>query len=215
MTSGPHVQRLTAVETVSQGQQRTICESRRNESHAKWQSVFLKAGGHVTGICGGYQMMGRIVHDPEGLEGSPGATEGLHLLPVETVLQAPKTTTLSRFAWDGIEGAGYEIHMGQTRLLGGRPLLKVNDRNGRPIEDADGCVVENDRALGTYMHGLFDTPALVTRWLEAVGLTGLDVPATGGLSAKRAQYALLAEHFRRHIDVEKIATLVKKKVRQR
>ncbi|BBO74476.1 cobyric acid synthase [Desulfosarcina widdelii] len=176
-----------------------------------WQSrldAFYAEGGHVTGICGGYQMMGTRVHDPDGLEGPPGETPGLGLLPVETVLQAPKTTTLTRFSWDGIEGTGYEIHMGQTRRQKGRDLLCIAERNGKAVDDADGCLTDDRRAMGTYVHGLFDTPDLIRRWLEAVGLKGIDVPATGGLAAKQEQYTLLAEHFRRHIDVDRIAALM-------
>ena len=178
-----------------------------------WQSrldVYHEGGGHITGICGGYQMMGLAVHDPGGLEGTPGTTNGLGLLPVETTLKAPKTTTLSRFAWDGINGTGYEIHMGQTLLKGGRSLLDVVERNSRAVDDADGCEAEDGQALGTYMHGLFDTPALIARWLEAVGIPGIDVPSTGGLASKMEQYALLAEHFCRHVDIERIAALIEK-----
>jgi adenosylcobyric acid synthase len=177
-----------------------------------WESrilTFNAGGGHITGICGGYQMMGTRVYDPDGLEGEPGATAGLDLLPVETVLQAPKTTTLSRFSWDGIEGTGYEIHMGRTRLHGGKPLLMLHERNGDTVNDTDGCAVENGRAIGTYMHGLFDTPALITRWLSTAGIIGIDVPAAGGLDAKIQQYALLAEHVRCHVDMERISALVK------
>ena len=169
--------------------------------------AFQRAGGHVTGICGGYQMMGTAVHDPGGLEGEPGTTPGLGLLPVETILQAPKTTTLSRFTWDGIDGTGYEIHMGQTRRTAGTPLVTVTARNGKAVEDVDGCMADNGRAMGTYMHGLFDTPALISRWLAQAGITGVDVPTTGGLAARMAQYDLLADHFRKHVDVKKIAAL--------
>lgn len=177
-----------------------------------WQSRindYKAGGGHITGICGGYQMMGVKVHDPDGLEGDPGVTEGLGLLPVETVLQAPKTTTISRFSWDGIEGTGYEIHMGRTRLQGGKPLLAVHDRNGNAVDDTDGCRAEGDRTIGTYMHGLFDTPALITHWLAAVGLSVIDVPATGGVAAKKEQYALLADHVRRHVDIQRISEIVR------
>ena len=177
-----------------------------------WQprlEAFRKAGGQITGICGGYQMMGSAVHDPGGLEGAPGTTPGLGLLPVETVLQAPKTTTLSHFTWDGIDGTGYEIHMGQTRRAGGSPLVTVVSRNGKAISDVDGCLAEDGKTIGTYMHGLFDTPALIARWLELAGITGIDVPATGGLTAKEEQYRLLGEHFCKYIDVEKIAKLLK------
>ena len=176
-----------------------------------WQGrldAFSAGGGHVTGICGGYQMMGTSVHDPDGLEGPPGETPGLGLLPVETVLQAPKTTTLTRFSWDGIEGSGYEIHMGQTRRHKGQDLLHIAERNGKAVDDVDGCLTDDRRAMGTYIHGLFDTPDLIRRWLDAVGLKGIDIPATGGLAAKQEQYALLAEHFRRHIDMDRIAALI-------
>ncbi len=165
-------------------------------------------GGHITGICGGYQMMGLHVQDPDGLEGVPGTSQGLGLLPVETILRAPKTTTLSRFSWDGIKGTGYEIHMGHTRLQGGESLLTLHERNGNTIDDADGCAADTGRAIGTYIHGLFDTPALITRWLASVGLSGIDVPATGGLDAKMKQYTLLAEHVSRHVDMERINALV-------
>jgi adenosylcobyric acid synthase len=176
-----------------------------------WQSRiadYRASGGHITGICGGYQMMGIRVHDPDGLEGAPGTTDGLDLLPVETVLRAPKTTTLSRFSWDDVQGTGYEIHMGHTRLQGGDPLLTVAVRNGNRVDDADGCIAGNGRAIGTYMHGLFDTPALITRWLTAVGLPGMAVPADGGLDAKMKQYALLADHVRQHVDINRIDALV-------
>jgi adenosylcobyric acid synthase len=177
-----------------------------------WQrriAAYHAGGGQVTGICGGYQMMGRRVHDPDGLEGTPGVSQGLGLLPVDTVLQAPKTTTLTRFSWRGIDGAGYEIHMGQTRLQGGVPLLTISERNGSAVVDSDGCTTEDNRAIGTYLHGLFDTPAIIDGWLSIVGLSGVEAPATGGLDAKIEQYGLLAEHFVTYVDVEKIGNLIK------
>jgi adenosylcobyric acid synthase len=69
-------------------------------------------------------------------------------------------------------------------------------------------MIEDGRIMGTYMHGLFDTPALITSWLSAVGLGAVDVPAAGGLVAKMAQYALLAEHFKQHVDMQRINALV-------
>ena len=67
--------------------------------------AYVQQGGHVLGICGGYQMMGRHVHDPNGVEGRPGSTKGLNLLPVETELKAPKVTTLTKFSRLGSCGA--------------------------------------------------------------------------------------------------------------
>jgi adenosylcobyric acid synthase len=176
-----------------------------------WQhriEAYHRSGGHVTGICGGYQMMGKTVQDPHGLEGKPGESKGLNLLPVTTVLQAPKTTTLSRFSWNGVAGAGYEIHMGQSRLDGGKPLLTVHERNGIREIGADGCLSDDQRSLGTYMHGLFDTPELISHWLNIIGLFDIDVPSVGGLAFRDKQYDLLADHLKSHVDIQKIASLV-------
>jgi adenosylcobyric acid synthase len=99
--------------------------------------------------------------------------------------------------------------MGQTRLHGGKPLLVVHERNGGAVNDVDGCALDHGRTIGTYMHGLFDTPAMITQWLKAAGIGGIDVPTVGGLDAKMQQYALLADHVRCHVDVERIRSLVK------
>jgi adenosylcobyric acid synthase len=164
-------------------------------------------GGHLLGICGGYQMLGRAVHDPQGLEGAAGSSAGLDLLPVETVLKAPKFTTLSRFSWAGATGEGYEIHMGQSAVHGGQALFRVHARNGEPCCDADGCSARDGRILGTYMHGLFDTPAILQRWLAGIGLPQMVVSACGGRESRDRGYEELADHFERHVDVAAIARL--------
>jgi adenosylcobyric acid synthase len=176
-----------------------------------WESrltAYAQNGGHITGICGGYQMMGGVVNDPAGLEGSPGSTQGLGLLPITTDLAAPKTTTLTRFSWGDDDGIGYEIHMGQTRRLEGRALLKIQDRNGRTIQAEDGCVSQNGRCLGTYMHGLFDTRAITARWLADIGLRHCRLPQNFGWSYKHKAYELLVEHFQAHVDMDAITNLV-------
>ena len=170
---------------------------------------FAQAGGHVLGICGGYQMLGRKVHDREGLEGDPGATSGLGLLPVETWLKAPKTTTRTRFDWEGAAGFGYEIHMGRTDRTGGDPWARVTARNGEAREDSDGCVVQEGRIMGTYIHGLFDSPAVVGRWLDLIGLGDLAIPAEHGPQVRDRDYDLLAEHFAHHVDMDAIAALTR------
>jgi adenosylcobyric acid synthase len=169
--------------------------------------AYHAAGGHVLGICGGYQMLGRRVHDPEGHEGRPGSTEGLHFLPVETVLRAPKTTTLTRFSWAGSQGAGYEIHMGRTLRQGGEPLFNVLERNGLAAPDEEGCVEPGGRVMGTYMHGMFDSPSITARWLRAIGVDTPQTPALGGLAARDREYEALADHFERHVDVQAIIGL--------
>ena len=136
-------------------------------------------------------------------------TPGLNLLPVETVLMAPKVTTLTRFAWGGAQGAGYEIHMGQTRRLQGSPLFAVTARNGVTMQDQDGCQSPDGRSLGTYIHGLFDSPAITAKWLSAIGLGHLPLPQATGLAVKDRAYDLLADHFEKYIDVKAIAGLIR------
>ena len=167
--------------------------------------AYQQKGGHLLGICGGYQMMGKCVHDPAGIEGEPGTTPGLDLLPIETRLSSPKTTTLTRFLWHDAEGTGYEIHMGQTRRLGGAPLFQVTHRNEVPVNNEDGCQSQDSRIMGTYVHGLFDTPGITKNWFEAIGLTDIEVPATHGLLARQKQYDLLEQHFVQHVDMDSIS----------
>jgi adenosylcobyric acid synthase len=171
-------------------------------------AAYAASGGHLLGICGGYQMLGAAVHDPHGLEGAPGTTPGLGLLPVETTLEAPKTTTRSRFRWEGAEGLGYEIHMGRTVRRGGEFFARVTERNGVAACDEDGCVEPSGRVLGTYLHGLFDAPAVTRRWLAGIGLADLPVTDLHGPAARDRAYDALADHLARHLDVEALAGLM-------
>ena len=169
---------------------------------------FYNNGGQVLGICGGYQMLGRQIIDPEGLEGAPGEIQGLDLLPVQTRLAAPKTTTLARFSWDGISGTGYEIHMGRTERFGGAPWLQVTGPNNGEAAFNDGCMSQDGRVLGTYMHGLFDTPKILEKWLTWIGLPNIKVHEALGLAARDTQYDLLARHFKTHADVGGLLALM-------
>lgn len=180
--------------------------------HSGWAKELVRFAankGHVLGICGGYQMLGQTVHDPDGVEGSPGSTEGLDVLPVLTTLKEPKTTSWSEFSWGGTRGSGYEIHMGCTELLpGGVPLFKVLQRNGLPCQDHDGCISENGRVLGCYLHGLFDEPQILAAWLGWIGVEGFDLETeTGWLQARQREYDLLAKHLQEHVDMPKILDL--------
>jgi adenosylcobyric acid synthase len=154
------------------------------------------------------------VCDPDGIEGTPGATAGLGLLPVETVLKAPKTTTLTDFSWNGIGGKGYEIHMGQTRAPQGCSLVRVQKRNGLVDNDTDGCRSEDGRVLGTYMHGLFDTPAITRHWLAGIGLGAIEVGQMHGPAARDQAYEQLAEHAARHLDLAAITNLLPSRLRE-
>jgi len=165
--------------------------------------AYHRKGGHIFGICGGYQMLGQWVEDPDGLEGKPGRTQALGLLPVHTVLQAPKTTTLSNFAWEGIQGHGYEIHMGRTVLHGGAPLLDIMSRNNIDCADMDGCVTEDRRIAGTYIHGFFDTGEIAEKWLNNICPDIVHDP-DDFFSQREKDYELLGQHFETHIDLTRI-----------
>jgi adenosylcobyric acid synthase len=171
-------------------------------------TAFSRKIGHVTGICGGYQMMGQQVSDPDGLEGTPGNTTGLGLLPIETVLRAPKTTTLTRFSFDGKKGTGYEIHMGHTRRLGGEPMLAITHRNGSSVDEKDGCRVPGTGLTGTYLHGIFDSPSVTRRWLDLIGLVDIPVSDMHGPKSRHRDYGLLAKHMAKNVDMAAIEKLI-------
>jgi len=172
--------------------------------------TYARHAGHVLGICGGYQMLGNYVHDPAGIEGRPGSTAGLNLLPVATELKAPKVTTLTHFYRQEARGHGYEIHMGQTTRNGGASLFRVESRNSVPASDEDGCISAESNSMGTYIHGIFDNPAVTRFWLDHIGLHDVKVSQLEGLEARNREYELLAEHFERYIDVVSIRKLVQR-----
>jgi len=180
----------------------------KSKGWSKRLSEYAATGGNVLGICGGYQLMGKTVHDPNGLEGNPGSTEGLDLLPIETILKAPKTTTRTKFIWNDIPGAGYEIHMGRTTREQSIPLLSIIERNNVACKDDDGCISADSRIMGTYLHGLFDNPRVIKCWLEHIDIKDIDLSDVGGIEARDKEYDLLADHFEEYVDVESIVKLV-------
>ena len=128
----------------------------------------VRRGGHVIGICGGYQMLGKKVSDPDGIEGNVTEIKGLGLLDIETVMEPAKTVRNSE-AWCepfGIGLAGYEIHLGHTQGPDcARPFTTIN---GHP----DGAISKDGRIIGTYLHGLFGNDAFRRVYLERLGITG-------------------------------------------
>ncbi len=171
-------------------------------------TTYARHGGHVLGICGGYQMMGKMVHDADGIEGRPGATRGLELLPVETELKSPKITTLTEFSRDGAHGRGYEIHMGQTHRQGGTALFRVHERNRVSTWDEDGCVGNPSNTMGTYIHGLFDNPQIVRFWLDHIKLNHIEISDLEGFETRNREYDLLAEHVKEYVDLGSIENII-------
>lgn len=125
----------------------------------------LRYGGKVLGICGGFQMLGRAIHDPHGVEGDVGSAEGLRLLDMETTLHTEKTLNQVSgvFVERDVVVQGYEIHMGiSSGPALARPLFKLADRH-------DGAIAEDDQVAGSYVHGLFDASEACNALLEWAG----------------------------------------------
>jgi len=123
-----------------------------------------RRGGHILGLCGGYQMLGRTIGDPDGLEGPAGKIDGLGLLEIDTVLAAPKT--LSPIAGEASDGSGsisgYEMHMGRTTGPGTEhPFLMIDGRS-------DGAIAAGGAVAGCYVHGLFAADAFRHRFLNRI-----------------------------------------------
>lgn len=129
-------------------------------------SQHMRRGGRVIGICGGYQMLGRVVDDPLGLEGSARSVDGLGLLDVETTM-APEKTVRNSQAHSleyGVALSGYEIHLGVTRGADClRPAISIDGR-------ADGAMSADGRVMGTYLHGLFANDAYRAALLRQFGV---------------------------------------------
>lgn len=160
----------------------------------------IRRGGHVMGICGGYQMLGREIVDPEGLEGPPGRIDGLGHLDISTRLQPRKTLALTRAQHiaSGAPVEGYEIHLGQTEGADtARAWLSVN---GRP----EGASSTDGRILGCYLHGLFASDAFRRTYLQSLGATVSDTAFD-----VRIENTLddLARHLEAHLDLDALLAI--------
>src|SRR6202011_3282560 len=159
-----------------------------------------RRGGMVLGLCGGYQMLGGVIHDPAGIEGPAGTAPGLGLLDVETVLSDDKRLEpVSGASSDGIPVCGYEMHMGVTQGPDcARPFARLAD--GSP----EGAVSADGRVIGSYIHGLFSDDRQRAAWLErfAAGGGGIGYDHTIDATLDR-----LAAHLARHIDLDRLLSL--------
>jgi adenosylcobyric acid synthase len=142
----------------------------------------LRYGGKLIGICGGYQMLGDWVHDPDGVESAPGSSPGLGLLPQETMLHGNKTlrNVTGELAALGLAVSGYEIHAGSTHAesIQGEtaPVALFTLRNVEDSEDRfdDGALSVDGQVMGTYLHGLFDQTEMLAHWLQWAGMSQVE-----------------------------------------
>ncbi|MDA8363323.1 MAG: cobyric acid synthase [Gammaproteobacteria bacterium] len=162
----------------------------------------LRYGGRVIGLCGGFQMLGRAIHDPLGLEGEAGSSAGFGLLDTETVLRPDKQLRIVRgmLVSAPAEVTGYEIHAGVTTGPGlAHPVLDLEGRS-------DGAISSDGQILGTYVHGLFESAAACDALLLWAGLRGPESPDYQ--RHREAEIDRLADEIERHLDVVAIEGLL-------
>lgn len=155
-----------------------LMELRRNGCAQAIQHAH-REGKTVIGICGGYQMLGQTVNDPDGIEGSVTSLPGLGLLPIHTTMTAEKTTKQVTFMFEGQECQGYEIHQG--------------------VSDTEESILQTDHCIGTYIHGFLDNAAVINYLLKSN--VSSQEPNVSLAEFKDHQYNLLADHVRKHMDI--------------
>jgi adenosylcobyric acid synthase len=171
----------------------------------------VAAGAWLVGLCGGYQMLGEQLEDPEGVESARPEAPGLGFLPVVTRFCQDKALYQVEAVHQGtgLPVRGYEIHMGESRLLGeSQPIVRIRRRNDRAVDLLDGATAPGGKVWGCYVHGLFDDDAFRQRFLaDARAAFGLPAPQRQGATAE-SPYDRLADAFERHIDMVLLQRIV-------
>ncbi len=179
-----------------------------------WEAMLrrhLRYGGKVFGICGGYQMLGRRIEDPLGIEDTPGESAGLDLLPIDTELMPDKQLCQRqgqlRLHNETVPVHGYEIHVGRSRVApGSTPLVTYDDGS------TDGTISGDQQVAGCYLHGLFDTPEALSALMTWLGHS-VTTPVS---YAQQQQDAIerLADCVEQHLDMAKLESLFHSNWRQ-
>ncbi len=165
----------------------------------------LRFGGKVMGICGGYQMLGQMLHDPEGIEGEAGSSQGLGLLELETTIERKKQLHqvkgyLQVPGLETVQVTGYEIHGGITTGIAlERPLINLGQR-------FDSVMSDDKQVLGTYLHGIFDHPDACKALLVWAGLSHVEIP---DYNQKREEgINRVADAMEEHLDMDRITEIL-------
>lgn len=185
-----------------------------------------KMGTPIIGICGGYQILGKKIMDPKGIECGIEEIGGMSLLDVETIFEEEKDTTQVKGCINfnfqegifkdlgqiGIEG--YEIHCGKSKNQSG--AVSILERLGEKVSYLEGSINEKGSVFGTYLHGIFDSREFTTKIINNIReLKGFDVKEKDNLSYKEfkeKEYDKLADHVKKHVDMEKIYEILEKGV---
>ena len=139
-------------------------------------------GRTIVGICGGYQMLGQMVNDPDGIEGTITKLPGLGLLPIQTTMTPTKTTQQVSFLFEGQTCQGYEIHQG--------------------VSNTNQAIIQTDHCIGTYIHGFLDNAPVIEYLLKDKDVS--TVPLQNYADFKEEQYDKLAEHVRKYVDIPRL-----------
>lgn len=139
-------------------------------------------GRTIVGICGGYQMLGLSVDDPDGIEGTIASLPGLGLLPIRTTMTSTKTTQQVTFQFEGQACQGYEIHQG--------------------VSDTDQAIFQTDHCIGTYIHGFLDNMPIIEYLLKDKVVSSTKLKSYSEF--KEEQYDKLAEHVRKYVDIPRL-----------
>ena len=164
-----------------------------------WQqhiNKHLRYGGKLIGICGGYQMLGKQLHDPHGIEGDIKTSDGLALLDFETTIKKQKELKLveGTFFSDNSVVAGYEIHMGVSKGPAlNKPAIQLTDK-------VDGVISDDNQIMGTYLHGLFDQSSALSSLLKWTGLK--ETNNFDYETLREQELDRLADEMQQHIDIE-------------
>ena len=176
----------------------------------------LRYGGKVLGICGGYQMLGRNIHDPTGIEGTIGSSQGLGYLPIHTTMQLEKQLThsqgkivLKTHTHNNDSEAtvrGYQIHVGNTVRDDNSQAFALLTEGSPDSPQLEGCVSHDNKVAGSYLHGMFDSPDALQHILAWAGADTDKVDTY----AKQQEHELdrLADACMAHCDWQKIRTFI-------
>jgi adenosylcobyric acid synthase len=162
----------------------------------------LRYGGKLIGVCGGFQMLGNAIHDPHGIEGEPGSSDGLALLAMETTLEREKQlrNVHGRLAFDDADVTGYEIHAGvSTGPALAHAAIQLDT-------GPDGAVSDDDRVLGSYVHGLFESRSACDALLAWAGMAAPQTPDYHVL--REAGINQLADAIESHLDMHTLLQLL-------
>lgn len=165
----------------------------------------LRYGGKLMGICGGFQMLGKWIHDPDGIEGEPGSIEGLSLFDMETTLEPKKQlrNVKGKLSIDNADVSGYEIHAGLTSGSAlEKPALHLE-------QSTDGAISEDGSIFATYLHGLFESPSACNALLGWAGLK--EVQSHDYHALREADINRVADMVEQHLDTDRLLSLLELK----